>query len=84
MNFDQLNQAVKLSREQERAAFEQVIDESNQVMHFLSNRYQSDDPRMRTTNTVEIRLRRGADGSAELVVNGWPALARGVTTRPVR
>lgn len=46
------------------------IGSTNQVMHFLSERYRPDDPRLRAKNTVEIRLRRG-----ELVVNGWPALA---------
>ena len=46
------------------------IGSTNQVMHFFSDRYRPDDPRMRAGNTVEIRLRKG-----ELVVNGWPALA---------
>jgi anaerobic ribonucleoside-triphosphate reductase activating protein len=46
------------------------IGSTNQVMHFLSDRYGPDDPRLRGKNTVEIRLRKG-----ELVVNGWPALA---------
>ena len=46
------------------------IGSTNQVMHFLSDRYRPDDPRLRGKNTVEIRLRKG-----ELVVNGWPALA---------
>ena len=46
------------------------IGSTNQVLHFLSDRYRPDDPRFRAKNTVEIRLRRG-----ELVVNGWPALA---------
>lgn len=46
------------------------IGSTNQVMHFLSDRYRADDPRLRAKNTVEIRLRKG-----ELVVNGWPALA---------
>ncbi len=46
------------------------IGSTNQVLHFLSDRYEADDPRFRARNTVEIRLRNG-----ELVVNGWPALA---------
>jgi anaerobic ribonucleoside-triphosphate reductase activating protein len=49
------------------------IGSTNQVMHFLSNRYRPDDPQMRMKNTVEIRLRKG-----ELVVNGWPALAAAI------
>jgi anaerobic ribonucleoside-triphosphate reductase activating protein len=52
------------------------IGSTNQVMHFLSDRYRPDDPRMRTGNTVEIRLRKG-----ELLVNGWPALAAAVTEK---
>jgi anaerobic ribonucleoside-triphosphate reductase activating protein len=46
------------------------IGSTNQQMHFLSDRYRSDDPAMRSGNTVEIRLRNG-----ELLVNGWPSLA---------
>jgi anaerobic ribonucleoside-triphosphate reductase activating protein len=53
------------------------IGSSNQVMHFLSDRYRQDDPRMRASNTVEIRFRKG-----ELVVNGWPALAADVARVP--
>lgn len=47
------------------------IGSTNQVLHFLSDRYRADDPRFRTKNTVEIRFKNG-----ELVVNGWPALAK--------
>ncbi len=54
------------------------IGSTNQTMHFLSDRYRTDDPRMRRRNTMEIRVRRSAEGT-ELVVNGWPALAAGVT-----
>jgi anaerobic ribonucleoside-triphosphate reductase activating protein len=59
------------------------IGSSNQVMHFRSDRYRPDDPRMRMRNTVEIRLRRSdlGDGGAELIVNGWPALAAAVAKR---
>lgn len=46
------------------------IGSTNQTMHFMTDRYRPDDPRMRAKNTVEIRLRKG-----ELIVNGWPALA---------
>jgi anaerobic ribonucleoside-triphosphate reductase activating protein len=57
------------------------IGSTNQVMHFLSDRYRADDPRLRAENTVEIRLRRSADGT-ELIVNGWPALAAAVKETP--
>lgn len=52
------------------------IGSTNQVLHFLSDRYRPDDPRFRTKNTVEIRLVKG-----ELVVNGWPALAKLVAAK---
>ena len=52
------------------------IGSTNQVMHFLSERYRPDDPRFRSKNTVEIRLRKG-----ELVVNGWPALAAALSEK---
>lgn len=56
------------------------IGSQNQVMHFLSDRYDPSDPRLYAENTVEIRLRRGASGP-EIVVNGWPDLAAAVTER---
>lgn len=43
------------------------IGSTNQVMHFLSDRYRPDDPRFRERDTVELRL--GRDG---LTVNGKP------------
>jgi anaerobic ribonucleoside-triphosphate reductase activating protein len=49
------------------------IGSQNQVLHFMSDRYKTDDPRFTMPNTVEIRLRKG-----ELIVNGWPALAKAV------
>jgi anaerobic ribonucleoside-triphosphate reductase activating protein len=55
------------------------IGSSNQVMHLLSDRYRHDDARFRTSNTVEVRLRRG-----ELVVNGWPALAAALSPERTR
>jgi anaerobic ribonucleoside-triphosphate reductase activating protein len=55
------------------------IGSRNQEMHFLSDRVSPDDPRLSAPNTVEIRLRRG-----ELIVNGWPALARKVAPRTPR
>ncbi len=47
------------------------IGSRNQRMHFLSSCYRRDDPAFVSQNTLEIRFQRG-----ELVVNGWPALAR--------
>jgi anaerobic ribonucleoside-triphosphate reductase activating protein len=43
------------------------IGSSNQVIHFLTNRYHADDPCWRMRNTLEIRLVEG-----ELRVNGFP------------
>lgn len=43
------------------------IGSRNQLMHFLSDAYAPDDPRLRAPNTVEIRLTDG-----QVVVNGWP------------
>lgn len=47
------------------------IGSSNQVLHFLTDRYRPDDPRFREPNSVEIRVRDG-----ELVVTGWPTVGR--------
>ncbi|MBX3231001.1 MAG: radical SAM protein [Labilithrix sp.] len=47
------------------------IGSANQERRFLTERYRPDDPCWTTPNTIEVRLRKG-----ELVVNGWPALAR--------
>jgi anaerobic ribonucleoside-triphosphate reductase activating protein len=44
------------------------IGSSNQTMHFLSDAYAPDDPRMREPNTIEIRIGRGT-----LAINGWPS-----------
>jgi anaerobic ribonucleoside-triphosphate reductase activating protein len=52
------------------------IGSRNQRMHFLTDRYDPDDPIFRSSNTVEIRLRGG-----ELTVNGWPALAAALRRR---
>ena len=43
------------------------IGSTNQTMHYLSDAYCADDPRMRTENTVEVHWRDG-----KLIVNGWP------------
>ena len=52
------------------------LGSTNQVLHFLTSRYASDDPRFGTSNTVELRLTREG-----LTINGWPALADGVRWR---
>jgi anaerobic ribonucleoside-triphosphate reductase activating protein len=44
------------------------VGSTNQVIHFLSNRYRADDPIWRKPNTMEIRLQNG-----ELTVNGFPS-----------
>lgn len=44
------------------------IGSSNQIMHYLTNAYSDADPRMRSPNTVEIRLTK-----KKLDVNGWPS-----------
>lgn len=44
------------------------IGSANQQIHFLTTRYQADDPRWLSPNTLEIRL-----ASGELTVNGFPA-----------
>jgi anaerobic ribonucleoside-triphosphate reductase activating protein len=43
------------------------IGSTNQVMHFLSDRYQPSEPRFTAPNSVELRLQGG-----ELMVNGFP------------
>ena len=54
------------------------IGSANQRIHFLSERYRSDDPRWLLPNTLEIRLR-----GPELTVNGFPAAsAVGLWKRP--
>jgi anaerobic ribonucleoside-triphosphate reductase activating protein len=54
------------------------IGSANQQIHFLSERYQADDPRWLRPNTLEIRLNDGA-----LTVNGFPARAAvGLWKRP--
>ncbi|HWG43471.1 MAG TPA: 4Fe-4S single cluster domain-containing protein [Gemmataceae bacterium] len=54
------------------------IGSANQCIHFLSDRYQADDPRWLLPNTLEIRLR-----GPELTVNGFPARsAVGLWKRP--
>jgi len=45
------------------------IGSKNQRMHFLTARYDREDPRFRERQTAEIRFSRG-----EIVMNGWPSL----------
>jgi anaerobic ribonucleoside-triphosphate reductase activating protein len=55
------------------------IGSANQRVHFLSDRYRTDDPRWLLPNTLEIRLR-----GPELMVNGFPARsAIGLWKRPL-
>ncbi len=53
------------------------IGSSNQVLHFLSDRYSPDDARFSTPNTVEVRFAKG-----QVLVNGWPALADALRKGP--
>ena len=46
------------------------LGSSNQVMHFLTSRYQPDEPRFSAPNTVELRFENGT-----LTINGWPEAA---------
>ena len=43
------------------------IGSANQVMHYLTDAYSPDEPRMRAPNTVELHWKDG-----RLLVNGWP------------
>ena len=43
------------------------VGSTNQVMHFLSDRYDSDDDRFTERETIEIRLING-----QVIINGWP------------
>lgn len=44
------------------------IGSRNQTMHYLTGAYAETDPRMRSENTIEIRI---VDG--KLLINGWPS-----------
>ncbi|MDP3274131.1 MAG: 4Fe-4S single cluster domain-containing protein [Deltaproteobacteria bacterium] len=50
------------------------IGSDNQVLHFLTSKYVSSDPRFAQANTVELRMVGG-----RLLLNGWPTL--GARTR---
>ena len=58
----------------QRSSRRRFIGSENQGLHFLSDRYGADDPRLHGPQSLEIRLRGG-----ELTVNGWPLL--GARTR---
>jgi anaerobic ribonucleoside-triphosphate reductase activating protein len=59
------------------------VGSTNQQQHFLSDRYQADDPRFSQPETIELRLSNG-----ELIVNGfpWPSIGEGLAEgdRPCR
>ena len=44
------------------------IGSANQIMHHLTARYAVDDPRLRTSNTIEIRV-----SARGVSINGWPS-----------
>jgi anaerobic ribonucleoside-triphosphate reductase activating protein len=44
------------------------IGSANQTMHYLTRAYAPDDPRMRTANTIEIRV-----SARGVLINGWPS-----------
>lgn len=52
------------------------VGSTNQVMHFLSDRYTPTDPAFTEARTVELHLRDG-----ELVVVGWPDAASRMVRR---
>lgn len=58
----------------QRSARRRFVGSENQGLHFLSDRYRADDPRLHGPQRLELRLRGG-----ELTVNGWPVL--GARTR---
>jgi anaerobic ribonucleoside-triphosphate reductase activating protein len=60
-----------------RSQKRRFIGSDNQVLHFLTDRYAPDDPKLQGGNTVELRIRGG-----EITLNGWPLL--GPRTRVAR
>jgi anaerobic ribonucleoside-triphosphate reductase activating protein len=44
------------------------IGSANQTMHYLTTAYGADDPRMRASNTIEIRV-----SARGMLINGWPS-----------
>ena len=65
-------------REEERTTRRRYIGSDNQMLHFLSARYQKDDPRFQAPNTLELRIVMDK-AKGTLVVNGFPIL--GARTR---
>ena len=55
------------------------IGSANQTMHFLSEAYSAADPRMRTANTIEIRIQNG-----KILINGWPSASALLARRAPR
>lgn len=58
-----------LYEEARRTTERRWIGSTNQVMHFLTDAYDPEDPRFSAPNHLEIRM---VDG--QLVLNGWPVL----------
>ncbi len=58
----------------QRSTKRRWIGSDNQRVHFLTPRYQQDDPRFYEGNTVELRMSKG-----RLSINGWPV--QGAQTR---
>ncbi|HEY1550421.1 MAG TPA: 4Fe-4S single cluster domain-containing protein [Kofleriaceae bacterium] len=44
------------------------IGSANQTMHYLTTAYSAHDARMRTSNTIEIRV-----SARDILINGWPS-----------
>jgi anaerobic ribonucleoside-triphosphate reductase activating protein len=63
-------------RESEPESERRWIGSRNQVMHFLSDRYNSEEARFHESNTVEIRFKPGS-----LTVSGWPSASRALDPR---
>ncbi len=64
--------------EGERTTRRRYIGSDNQVLHFLSDRYQADDARFAEGNTLELRVLIDK-GTGALTINGWPV--HGARTR---
>lgn len=64
--------------EAQRTTRRRYIGSDNQVLHFLTDRYRSDDPRFAAPNTVELRILIDKTSGA-LVINGYPV--HGARTR---
>ena len=54
-----------------RTTTRRFVGSDNQVLHFLTDRYAADDPRLAEPNTVELRVSIGPDG-AVYALNGFP------------